>query len=536
MSDPFMTLKFAQGLSQKPSPLDIFSQGMTEAAMIHRNTQQQKEQQQAYQSSFQRYMNDPTPENKATLMQAAQVSGNFDETASTIGAVEEQRAAAAEAARMAQLNSDYQSAMAEYTVDNSPENRREVMELGSRLGRFDDITAQLDAYDEGQLQGLVKNNVAILAAMENQMPSAAKDEIERQLATLDSAGLGDSDRAEDLDHYLELIEDGNLSAAQRHLELTTAATGDFGSSALDNMWNMRQDEREEREHYANIITRLVDTEIKDEERRAEVKEQAMKLPNPELAELYVDMLSTVDKFGDGSEITENQIMNARLAWRQQYLDEIAPFKKIGEQTSIVRQAAWTALGAEGLEADTEGNRPAQGVADLALVNAFQRLIDDATVRESDITNLKSTIGTVEQMKTMFAGWQKGDILSPLQRRAMLNMSEQIRGVFEEQEATTREVIGQNISDLNTRWNDPTALTDESIMGEPLFQQTQDRLEDEVRDALVGVWPAEKQRIMGMDWEELQARYSRTLGLMGALSGGPPPVEEVTGTGEAEEWD
>lgn len=542
MSDPFLTLKFAQSLGQQ-KPLTQIGQGIRGVAQSMGNAvntwgqaeDQRRQQQmlghmeQGYNNFFQTYMDDPSAENKATLLKSAQALGKFDETAATIGAVDEQRAAEAEAAYMAELQEDYDEARAEYAMNPTPEGRVEVMDLGSELGIFEDVESMLDSLDEGQLKGLVNNNMAILSAIETGSFNTAFEEIDRQLDALEAAGQGDSRRAEELDNYREMLEEGDLTGARTQLSLMTASAGDFGASAVDNLLELRGDQREQEQHVANVITSLVDAEFKDEERRAEVKEMALRMPNPDLAQLYVDMISTMDKFGDGSGITENQIMNARLAWRKQYLDEIQPFKRIGEQTSIVRQAAWTALGAEGVEGS------AQGVADLALVNSFQRLIDDATVRESDITNLKSTIGTVDQMRTMFAGWEEGDILSPLQRRAMLNMADQIRGVFSEQEETTREVIGQNITDLNQRWNDPTALTEESIMGDPLFQMNEERLEQEVRDALIGVWPADKAIIRDMSWEELQEGYSNTLERMGALSGGPPPEPPApTGTGEPEE--
>lgn len=539
MSDPFLTLKFAQSLGQQ-RPLTQIGQGIAEVGGIWRQAEQQREQerlaaaaQQGHQNALQRYMVEPTAENKMAVFQTGQAIGqDFETTQGMIGAVEQQRAEEAEAEALALLQNEHQQNMRDFLSDRSPENRARAMETGSQLGRFEDIDAQLELLDDSQKQELVKNNMRILAALENNNPGLAIEEAKAQRTAIESAGMGDSERAEDLDTYIELMEDGKWQEASSHINLMTGRVDEYGPNALDNLYELREEGRREREDYANFITKLVDTEISDPARREEVRERAMKLPNPELASLAVDMLSLAEDAGKGEGLTANQLQNARLSWRQQFNRETKDFKRIGEQVATVRQAAYRSLGMEGAGEFDE----AQGAADLTLVNAFQRLIDPATVREADIKNIQSTIGGFDAVKRFVSGFTEGDKLSPTQRRALLTMAEQIKDVYREQEETTREVIGQNIRDFNERLDDPTAFTEESIMGDPLFADNEETVEKEVRSALKGIYPTESQQIDSFSWDEIRRNYSNTIGRMG-VNVAPKAEEEeeepTTGTGEPE---
>lgn len=407
----------------------------------------------------------------------------------------------------------YRTALDIYMQNQSPENLMAFYEAGKGVGMsFDDAQNQVGAYTSAQAQQEVETYGSGLYAP---LVTGNYDMAMQNVGALMEAAIAEGDReeAQELQQIKALIEDGSPEAIQRATGLIGIGLGqtEEGRAFLQADYDRRTSNVDEAQGYASAINQMIDTQIESPERREELRETALKMANPSLAEMVVDMATVAQGIQGGDSLTIPQISGMRLAWRNQYNDELKRFTEINTQAATARTAGLRALGMEYL-GDEFGE--AQGAADLALVNAFQRLIDPATVREQDIRNLRTTIGGVEAMKLMFEGFTEGDKLTPTQRRALISISDQIREVYAEQEQVSREVIAQNIEDINRFSGMEDALTEESIMGSRLFVRDEESRQKEVKEALKGIYPNERNLIDNYTWEEILREYPRTLEGMG----------------------
>lgn len=438
MGDPFLTLKFAQSLGQQ-KPLTQLGAGIAQIHDTWKQADAQKQIGQAYDNSFQQYMQDPSAEKKAQLLQVAQRAGNYDETISTIGQVEQQRAAEAEAARIAELEADYKKRLSKFTKDQTPDNLFAAAQAAQELGRLDEHNTMVESYTAEQRRNTVQQYLGVYSLLESNNGKVALETAERYGEAYERSG---NKMASELWYQVaQHIEDGDITGAKSFIAIHAATMEEGREAFKEGVYPLYQEERdqaaEERaaeDHVADFIERGQDV-IGTRAELDAMEEYARS--NPEFTDTWLKVLNFARLAQDGMAVDPTEAVDAyttlRKEWRdgRQRLDGVMQANaSMANIYDDIRRGASTGTGyynSETGEIVEKGHINAQpmemaGIHDLAMINMFQRQIDPATVRKDDFDNIIASNPIMGQLDLLRAKIMAGDRLTPEQREQMMNAS------------------------------------------------------------------------------------------------------------------
>lgn len=529
MSDPFMTLKFAQGLSKSPSPMSILSSGMVDAAQINqaaraeRNAQALAQgQQQSYQAAFQRYMADPSAENRAALMQRSQAIGKFDETASTVEAVDQQRAQEAEAARQAALKEDYISKANAFKENQSADNLFAASQAAQELGMLDEFTEMVGGFEDAQQGAIVDQLLGAFSALDTNNGELALEIAERNAAAYDEV---ENDTLSNVwDRAADLIERGDISGAKRALAIH-ASTMEQGREAITGMNAFFGEERErsaEERAAEQMKIKLIELGLGQEFDQEELDRLTQVAANdPELGDVAAEILryaNLVDA-GVAMDPIETRELELKLQdrWRE-YNEKLDGVKVSHTGLQNIYEDIQTNGGGVGwvdpntfevVEKGTRGAIEVEGIRHIAAMNLFQRMIDPATVREGDVDLIRSANSLIDRIKTGLEGLRTGARISDNQLAQMLETARSLEQA--NQKWVDEEAYPALESMVSTT---PGAIWDNVFKGytppdeRPGMNETRDRHQAAMNYLLEGVSdPDEISAVRSSrDVEELERNY------------------------------
>lgn len=376
----------------------------------------------------------------------------------------------------------YQNALTTYMRDQTPENRVAVLEAGRPLGIFDQTEKEVQGYDTAKREADARQLAGALGPLyagDNAMAAQTM----RSYADA-YANSGDQKEAAAWNALAQDVENGE----SKKVMATLALQGSFseeGKRVLDNLLSLQTSDRESMRATSDFIDSAVKREFSSPEEQARQRELASQMPNRQLAQLSIDMGHVASALEDGS-MNANNVNSAVGQWANFYQQGTSNFRQINESAAKVRQAAYTAL----LERQKLGVNPNTasnvGIADNTLINSFQRLIDPATVRQSDIDLIKSATGFGEEALTKLRGLRSGDMISDAQRRAMLTISEQLIKQYKQEEEAIYGVVKNNADAIEKASGQTDVLP--RIVSHRLFGRTEADQVREIKDALIAAFP------------------------------------------------
>lgn len=439
----------------------------------------------AYDQALRAWEQDPlNPELQLNLQRASMPVELFDQTQEVVtGRVEE---VTRQNARQAE-----RSAFNKYVESGSVEDRNAWLDAAKQAGRYDEAQEMIEQMTEEERLADVNEGLSVFGPLAHGTPDLALENINRIIASNRDAG----EDVSQLESIRDLIESGGVTEAMGILGTALGAYPE-GQAGMDTALAMAADRRQGEDHISNMLNRAVNTEIADEEMRERLKEVWADSPVIDvggLGEVLIDMAQVFESEGWSAD----QQLTAVRALRNQYLGETEEWQGINESNAKVRQAALRAM----LQAATPGATDgAIGTADLALVNSFQRLIDPATVRESDIANMRATIGGFAQVEQWVEQFRMGSKFSPEQRQTIMEVAGQLSGVYSDIERRARDFIDTYAPRIGE--------TTEDVIGDIVFDPYDEEKQlQEFKEVMVGFDPRNSAAINAVEsLEELERDY------------------------------
>lgn len=477
-----------------------------------------------YEQAFSEWESDPLdPGKRNALLRISQSPGVdlFDSTQDIVAATMEE-------VQQEQQEQVVRQAEHAYFTNPTRENREAWLQSAREAGVFEEVSEQVEGMSEEERLADVKEGLDIFGPLAHGASDVALNRIDELIEAY--RGSDSEEAATAVQSYAELkdlIEDGRIEEAMGIVG-TTLAAFEEGQAGMDSALAMAANRREERSFISNMVNRAVETELADENMRSRLKDVVDDWPIDDygLATSLIDMAQVFEDEG----MSEEQRMNAVMSLRNQYLDETSRYQEVYEQGGQVRQAALRAIAADAVGMDDD----AIGAADLALVNAFQRQIDPATVRESDIQNLRSTIGGLAQVEQWVEQFRSGSKFSPEQRRTIMSVSNQLSGVYDKVETRARDFVEFGAERIK---EDPT-----DIIGEKIFNplDSEQRLE-EYKSVISEIYPSQAGVARNASsLEELEKEFPRAYeamtGAMAEVENKTPDPPDPEGTEDGPDWD
>jgi hypothetical protein len=440
----------------------------------------------AYNQAMEAWRQDQTnPDLILNLQNASNPVGLFDETQEMItGRVEE----------ITQQNARRAASTAfdAYIESGSLEDRNAWLNAAKEAGVYNEAQEMIAQMSEEERLADVKEGLDIFGPLAHGAPDLALENINRDITAYRDAG--DEDSAARLESIKSLIEGGDIQAAMGILG-TALGAYEEGQAGMDTALAMAANQRQGESHIANMLNNAINTELTNEEMRSRLQEVWADSPVIDfgLGSVLIDMAQVFESEGWSAD----QQLTAVRALRNQYLGETEEWQGINESNSKVRQSALRAM----LTAATPGvTDNAIGAADLALVNSFQRLIDPATVRESDITNMRATIGGFAQVEQWVEQFRTGAKFSPEQRQTIMEVAGQLSGVYSDIESRARDFIDTYAPRIGE--------TTEDVIGDIVFDPYDEEKQlEEFKMVMVGVDPRNSEAINRVEsLEELERDY------------------------------
>lgn len=174
-----------------------------------------------------------------------------------------------------------------------------------------------------------------------------------------------------------------------------------------------------------------------------------------------------------------------------------------------------------------GASASDGVGDLAVINTFMRMLSPGIVTEQDYTSATKSGGLLDELKTLGAKVEKGELLSQGQRDRFVNLAktfmENAKKQNEEQLTGVRAMVKnydlteENIFGSMSQGGTATAQSVTTAAQSPSTDV------DAVRAFLKQKWPAEAAKIDSFPLEKLQLAYKNTLEGSGLIKTAQPVV-------------
>lgn len=274
---------------------------------------------------------------------------------------------------------------------------------------------------QDEVDALVDQSLSIISPLESGNTERALKEIDGHISATQ-----DPDEIQALQEMRQLIVDGKEDQVLEELILRTYAMGDSGVSAMEGLSDVREGTRRDTELEMRLIKMGTDLDLSQEGIDSLI---ARAKNDPVLGKTALKFLNYATAVSEDpnaldrvQEITLDRDVNKIWYDRTKHLVSVL------RETDSVEEMAEMANSLDGGPSDA--NSPQVGVYDLALINTLQRLIDPATVREADITNMTATVGGVEGIRRLFNQLMSGEKFTPAQRRTMADVAIRLRNAYQ----------------------------------------------------------------------------------------------------------
>lgn len=288
-----------------------------------------------------------------------------------------------------------------------------------------------DSMEAKDQQNTIKKLVSRGSAFASGNPEVVREDLQREY---DAAEVeGDKQAMSALKMQISAIDNGQPEIAEminnNMLAMTPQSQG-----YLDNIKTMRDTQKVEQD----MVYQIFKEGQALKRSGAELNELVETAKNdPELGEEILKSLRYATAFNAGDDMSAFDRQKSFDGLRGEWDKASKDYQKASRSNDGVQNAYATAMANNGGDSGyvdangepvpegTKGAVPVSGIADLTLINLFQRQIDEATVRESDITNIMSTVGGMGAIKLWFNKLMTGQKLEPGQRKQIAEMSEKL---------------------------------------------------------------------------------------------------------------
>lgn len=438
-------------------------------------------------------------------------------------AYQQRQAAKAEAERTAQYNGLLSQFMKTKDYSLWPQMQNVYPE------KFKGFQEGWSSMDEAQRKQTIQNNAEILGHLDTGDWESATD----KLLNIEKAykNAGDEKQAKLYRALANEASNGNGDKVSALLAGMSSATPE-GQAMLEARHAINQEQRSGEKHIADLVIGGSKLVYGSPEHQNWARIVANKIGG-DLGQFIVDLGgidTSTPKGKDDLQVKVNDKWYSRTGEWQSLRTS-----NLGIKDSYNAAVEADAKGTDGgVYVDPETGAEHQltsGIADLAMINQFQRMIDPATVRESDILNIAKTSGMMDIATRLKNNILYGEKLTPQQRKQIVDMSEELFSnatdhidnvVFPSLEAIQKQngldytaSFGDYIPKKNR--TDPMQIlkSDAETPREPtkkekpvvMFPNTPyGQLQQQIADQ----WPEEAEHIKELSLEQLKTEYPKTL--------------------------
>lgn len=314
------------------------------------------------------------------------------------------KARKAEEARLAQ----YGDLLNQFQQTNDPTLLVQMQNIAPE--KFEGFQKAYDMMDEQQRKSMVQSNMETLGFLN----SNDTDNAAQTLALRGKAyrNAGDMEEAEKFQEMSRMVLNGEGDKVKTMLTYLTGAAPE-GKEALESMWKMGQEARAENEFALDVLKAG-----QQQEWDAKTLEAARVAANedPKYGEVITSALNYARLLQDGYKLDPNEFNKAITGLRGEWMKYTDGYQRANENFDKVISALDAALTGTDVES--------KGISDLAGLTAFQRMIDDATVRQDDVNNIRGANAFLSQLDLLIKHVEGGDLLSDEQRKEMKRLSKE----------------------------------------------------------------------------------------------------------------
>jgi len=266
--------------------------------------------------------------------------------------------------------------------------------------------------DEISRKAKVKENMNVIGYLSANMPEKAAEELSvMSRAYRNNGDEGDADKLQEMSRA---VLNGDAKDIQRSLEVITGAIPE-GKSALEALNSAVGSDIAENEFAIKVMESGAKLEW-DQETIDAAKVAATQ--DEEYGKTISSVLNYADALEGGRDFDQNEFNSNITDLRKEWMKYTEGYQKATTSYDKVNASISSAL--------EMGATEQAGLADLAGLTAFQRMIDDGIVRAEDVNNIKGANSFLETINVTVAGWKDGDILGDDQRREMIRLAKEYR--------------------------------------------------------------------------------------------------------------
>ena len=389
-----------------------------------------------------------------------------------------QTQAAAQAEEQARLKEEFGAAFKAANDNPTAENRLKLADLHAQYSpeKAKAFRENWATYTSDRQQSILRDSVNTLAALETNPEFGLKMLQEQKEAAVNSKNI---DEAKKYQTLIDMINVGPeaLQSVKRSLEMTIGLMPG-GKEAIEGVAKLGEENRTAAAEPTVQRQRLLDagkTEAETNKIMAEIKKLDAETKN-----LAIE-LAEKDKAGG---LTPKNVIDT----------EIQLNNTVNTRTAASREAETSFNNIKA------GAAVADGVGDLAVINTFMRLLSPGIVTGQDYESATKSGGLLDELKTLKAQVEKGELLSKGQRDRFVSLSK----TFMENAKKQNEEQLRGVRSIVKNYN----LNEENVFGKTETKPTQDL--SSMKAFLKAKWPDEAAKIDSLDLAGLQSEYKNTL--------------------------
>ncbi len=421
-SSDFATLQFAQNLPK--GGLTQIGQGI---ASVHQQKQAllaQKQAQEVYAADMQEYMQNmqayAADPNSVQKRNAAQMSafkvGNFKDNQQTLSNMQELHAENEKRKRV----QEYMQAKKAYSENREDPNLRfKMFEAAQAIGLLDGLTEQMEMLDEEERHAKVRQ----FAEISNMATPEHKDTLLEKLGVLieENKKIKNTQSVSFYSNMKKAVLDKDYNKVKEMVETSLYSTPegrDFLEAKNEGSANKRADEQ----HFASLLE-LARQGLNLNSKEEYEQVAAAATGNTPLANLTKELLKYAS-IEDKKSMSSQERSTITRDWRDFFNDSL---KRYEESSNSYASIASIYEGI--LNPNSVYNRTveAQGTADIAMINLFQRIIDPATVREGDVALINDNRSLISKWEAALNHPVQGAILSDEDRKMLVKLAGMMNG-------------------------------------------------------------------------------------------------------------
>jgi len=283
-----------------------------------------------------------------------------------------------------------------YSGTATPAEMRELIATSNKQ-QLESLQGAIDNSSATENENGIKNLSPIYGALVNGQPEMAIEKLEILKAGHENAG--EDKQAQVTNSMIDMIKAGDHGSKTVEFNLAQMLEGMGADYVIDNAMDYRDEKRASELHPGELKQQLLDAGYKEAQTNKLLVETT-KLDNEIQKDLNknngVLPLEDVQTYQD-------DIRTEFLKYTDTSRDAAT---KVGKINAVADRAI----------ANSNEDEAVQGVSDLALINSFQRLIDDGVVRGEDVALAMNTAGGGAKLANAWNNFTKGDVLTPDQRK------------------------------------------------------------------------------------------------------------------------